>query len=412
MATDPTPDPNRDNITDTQFTAEFNQDTLAVRAGQERTSQGEHSDPIFLTSSFVFNNAQEAANRFSESEPGNVYSRFTNPTVRTFEKRLAAMESTDYGIATASGMGAILLLCLAVLKAGDEVVIARQVFGSIISLFENIFSKFNVTPVYVDVTDYEAIQTSVSPLTKFIFAESPTNPLCEVTDIHRLSEIAHKNKCLLVIDNAFSTPALQQPISLGADIVVHSATKYLDGQGRCVGGALVTNNAEIYEELYKAMRTAGPSMSPFNAWVFLLGLETLNLRMKAHCDNAAKLAVWLESHPKITKVFYPGLASHPGHNLARTQQHGFGGVVSFEVSGGKNGAWHIIDNTKLLSITANLGDTKSTITHPASTTHYRIGEEQRRLAGISDGLLRISTGLEDINDITQDIERGLLSTPY
>lgn len=390
---------------------ELGQSTLAIRAGQERTHQGEHSDPLFLTSSFVFKNAQQAADRFAEISPGNIYSRFTNPTVRAFENRLAALEHAQYCVATGSGMGAILLLCLALLKAGDEVVIARQVFGSTISLFENIFTRFQITPRYVDITDLASVESAISDNTRFIFLESPTNPLCEVADIVRISETASVNNCWLVVDNAFCTPALQQPLNLGADIVIHSATKYLDGQGRCVGGAVVTNNEEIHQALYKALRTAGPSMSPFNAWVFLSGLETLPLRMKAHCENAYQLATWLDAHPGIAKVYYPGLPSHPHYQLAKSQQQGFGGIVSFEIKGGKEAAWKVIDNTELLSITANLGDTKTTITHPASTTHFRIGEAQRKLAGISDELIRISVGLEDLEDVIQDVENGLVRAP-
>ena len=381
--------------------------TIAVRAGQERTIEGEHSDPIFATSSFVFETAAQAAARFSESEKGNVYSRFTNPTVRAFEKRLAALESASWGIATASGMSAILLLVLASLRSGDHVVCAIQVFGSTVSLFTKILGRFGIEVDFVPLSDTRAWKNAISTKTRLLFLETPSNPLCEIGDIRTLADLAHNANSLLAVDNVYCTPVLQRPLEMGADVVVHSATKYLDGQGRCVGGALVTNNEEIYESLFRALRTAGPAMSPFNAWVFHKGLETLPLRMRMHSENANALAEWLRGHAAVKKVYYPGLADHPGHQLAQKQQAGFGGIVSFEVHGGRNKAWRVIDSTRLLSITANLGDVKTTITHPSSTTHARITAEQRTAAGIGENLVRVAVGLESTSDIIADLARGL-----
>ena len=391
----------------TERDSQRDRQTLAVRAGQDRTAEGEHSDPIFATSSFVFENAAQAAARFSESEPGNVYSRFTNPTVRAFEKRLAALESASWGIATASGMSAILLLGLALLRNGDHVVCAAQVLGSTVSLFTKILPRFGIEVDFVPVSDTQAWKNALSKKTRFLFLETPSNPLCEIGDIRALAELAHNANSLLVVDNVYCTPALQRPLEMGADVVIHSATKYLDGQGRCVGGALVTNNEKIHESLFHALRTAGPSMSPFNAWVFHKGLETLPLRMRVHSENAAALAEWLSGHAAVKKVYYPGLATHPGHRLAKAQQEGFGGIVSFEVNGDKTEAWRVIDSTRLLSITANLGDVKTTITHPSSTTHARITAEQRAAAGIEENLVRVAVGLESVADITADLARGL-----
>lgn len=391
----------------TERDSQRDRQTLAVRAGQDRTAEGEHSDPIFATSSFVFENAAQAAARFSESEPGNVYSRFTNPTVRAFEKRLAALESASWGIATASGMSAILLLGLALLRNGDHVVCSAQVFGSTVSLFTKILPRFGIEVDFVPVSDTQAWKNALSKKTRFLFLETPSNPLCEIGDIRALAELAHNANSLLVVDNVYCTPALQRPLEMGADVVIHSATKYLDGQGRCVGGALVTNNEKIHESLFHALRTAGPSMSPFNAWVFHKGLETLPLRMRVHSENAAALAEWLSGHAAVKKVYYPGLATHPGHRLAKAQQEGFGGIVSFEVNGDKTEAWRVIDSTRLLSITANLGDVKTTITHPSSTTHARITAEQRAAAGIEENLVRVAVGLESVADITADLARGL-----
>jgi O-succinylhomoserine sulfhydrylase len=391
----------------TERDSQKNRQTLAVRSGQDRTAEGEHSDPIFMTSSFVFKDAAQAAARFSESEPGNVYSRFTNPTVRAFEKRLASLESALCGIATASGMSAILLLVLGLLRDGDHVVCSAQVFGSTVSLFTKILPRFGIGVDFVPVSDTQAWKSALSKKTRLLFLETPSNPLCEIGDIRTLAELAHNANSLLVVDNVYCTPVLQRPLEIGADVVVHSATKYLDGQGRCVGGALVTNNEKIHESLFRALRTAGPSMSPFNAWVFHKGLETLPIRMRAHSKNAAALAEWLSGHAGVKKVYYPGLTTHPGHQLAKTQQEGFGGIVSFEVNGARTEAWRVIDSTRLLSITANLGDVKTTITHPSSTTHARITAEQRAAAGIGENLIRVAVGLESVADISADLARGL-----
>jgi len=387
---------------------EWGFDTRAVRAGQHRTNEGEHSEPIFPTSSYVFASAADAAARFSGEKPGNIYSRFTNPTVRTFEERLAALEGGEKCVATASGMAAILSTCLALLKRGDHIVASRNVFGPTVLLFNNYLGRFGVETSYVSLTDYAAWEKAIKPNTKLLYLETPSNPLTEIADIARLAKLAHAKGCLLVVDNCFCTPALQRPLALGADIVIHSATKYLDGQGRCIGGAVVGNAELVGKEVYGFMRTAGPSLSPFNAWVFLKGLETLNLRMKAHSASAQALAEWLEKQPRVQRVYFPGLASHPQHLLAKQQQTGFGGIVSFELKGGKEAAWRLVDSTRLISITANLGDTKSTITHPATTTHGRLTPEQRADAGISDGLIRISVGLEDVEDLKRDLERGLI----
>ncbi len=382
-------------------------DTQAIRAGQHRTNEGENSEPIFLTSSYVFKNAAEAAARFSGIEPGNIYSRFTNPTVRVFEERLAALERGEKCVATASGMVAILSTCLALLKSGDHIVSSRNIFGATVLLFNNYLAKFGIETSYVSLTDYTAWEKAIKPNTKLLFLETPSNPLTEISDIARLAKIAHAKGCLLVVDNCFCTPVLQLPLKLGADIVIHSATKYLDGQGRCVGGAVIGNQELVGEKVYGFMRTCGPSLSPFNAWVFLKGLETLSLRVKAHCTNALELARWLEKQKCVKRVYYPGLISHPQHKLAKRQQSGFGGIVSFETEGGKDAAWRVVDSTRVISITANLGDAKSTITHPATTTHGRLTPEQRAEAGISDGLIRISVGLEDVEDIKKDLIRGL-----
>ncbi|HEB77820.1 MAG TPA: O-succinylhomoserine sulfhydrylase [Methylothermaceae bacterium] len=385
----------------------FGLQTQSVRAGQKRTPENEHSDPIFVTSSYVFANARQAQARFAGEEPGNIYSRFTNPTVRTFEERLALMEGGERCIATASGMAAIMSLAMGLFKAGDHLVCSRAVFGNTILLFKNFFAKFGVDTTFVDLTDLDGWEAAIRPNTRLLFLETPSNPLTEIVDITALAQLAKAHDCLLVVDNVFCTPALQKPLRLGADIVVHSATKYLDGQGRCVGGAIVGRRELLDKEIYPFLRTGGATMSPFNAWVFLTGLETLAIRMQAHCQNALQLAQWLESHPRVERVYYPGLPSHPQYELARKQQQGAGGIVSFVVKGGQRGAWNVIDHTRLISITANLGDVKTTITHPATTTHGRLTAEERQQAGIDDGLLRISVGLEDIGDIIADLERGL-----
>lgn len=382
-------------------------DTLAVRAGQVRTNEGEQSEPIFPTSSFTFNSAAQAAARFGGEEPGNIYSRFTNPTVRTFEQRLAALEGGDSCVATSSGMAAILSTCMGLLKAGDHIVSSRSVFGTTVVLFNNFMAKFGVETSYVPLTDYDAWEQAIRPNTRLLFLETPSNPLTEVADIRRLAELAHSKGCLLVVDNCFCTPALQQPLKLGTDIVIHSATKYIDGQGRAMGGAVVGDAELVGNQVYSFLRSAGPTMSAFNAWIFLKGLETLKLRMRAHSDNALELAQWLEQQPGVKRVHHPGLASHPQHDLASTQQSGYGGILSFELEGGKEQAWKVVDATRVISITANLGDTKSTITHPATTTHGRLPPEQRLDAGIADGLLRISVGLEEVEDLKRDLARGL-----
>jgi len=389
------------------FDGEYSFETLAIRAGQVRTAEGEHSEAIFPTSSFVFASAAEAAARFAGDQPGNIYSRFTNPTVRTFEQRLAALEGTESCVATASGMSAILSTCLALLKSGDHIVSSRSIFGSTTGLFNNYLAKLGIETSFVDLTDFSSWEAAIRPQTRLMFLETPSNPLTELADIRQLATLAHENDCLLVVDNCFCTPALQQPIKLGADIVIHSATKFLDGQGRCVGGAVLGPKDIVGEEVFGFLRTAGPTMSPFNAWVFLKGLETLSLRMKAHSASALKLARWLEQQASVKHVFFPGLESHDQHQLAKQQQSGFGGLLSFELEGGKEAGWNLIDATRLISITANLGDAKSTITHPATTTHGRLTVEQREEAGISDGLIRIAVGLEDVEDLKKDLIRGM-----
>ncbi|MDS4022690.1 MAG: O-succinylhomoserine sulfhydrylase [Candidatus Competibacter sp.] len=380
--------------------------SLAVRAGQVRTLEGEHAEPIFATSSFVFANAAEAAARFSGAIPGNIYSRFTNPTVRMFQERLAALEGGETCIATSSGMAAILATCMALLRSGDHIVSANSIFGSTISLFTQYLGKFGIASSYVQLSDLAAWAAAIRPETRLFYLETPSNPLMELADIRALAELAHSRNILLVVDNCFCTPALQRPFELGADLVIHSATKYLDGQGRCVGGAVVGDRQRVGVDIYGFLRTAGPTMSPFNAWVFLKGLETLHLRMRASSESALRLAGWLETQPAVERVYYPGLSSHPQHELAKRQQSDFGGIVSFELRGGREAAWTLIDRTRLISITANLGDTKTTITHPATTTHGRLTPQERERAGIGEGLVRISAGLEDVADIQNDLERG------
>ena len=382
-------------------------DTLSVRAGQVRTVEREHNDPIFLTSSFVFSSAREAAARFSNEEPGNVYSRFTNPTVRAFERRLAVLEGGTGCVATASGMSAILATAMALLRAGDHIVAANGLFGTTVSLLSNVLPRFGIETTFVDVTDNGAWSAALRSETKMLFAESPTNPLGEVADIAALGALARTRGAVLVIDNCLCTPALSRPLELGADIVVHSATKYLDGQGRCVGGAVVTNDAAHHDALFALLRTAGPSMSPFNAWVFLNGLETLRIRMHAISESALRLARWLEGHPAVRRVHYPGLGARPGRELAARQQSAGGGIVAFDVRGGREEAWRVVDSARVLSITANLGDAKTTIVHPASTTHARITQEQREAAGIGESLVRVAVGLDAFDDIRADLARGL-----
>lgn len=386
--------------------AECELDTLAVRAGQRRTVEGEHAEPIFTTSSYVFASAEEAAARFSGEQPGNVYSRYTNPTVRTFEERIAALEGGEAAVATSSGMAAILSTCIALLKAGDHIVCSRSVFGTTTNLLTKYMAKLGVETSFVSPLDMDAWRDAIRPQTRLLFLESPSNPLAEVADITAMAALAKASDSLLVVDNCFCTPALQQPLALGADIVVHSATKYLDGQGRCVGGAVV-GRREHMDEILGFIRTAGPTMSPFNAWVFLKGLETLRLRMMAHSASALALAQWLAQQDKIEAVYYAGLPSHPGHKLAAQQQKAFGGVLSFTVRGGRDAAWRFIDATRLVSITANLGDAKTTIVHPATTTHGRLSDAQRAESGISDNLIRLAVGLEELSDLKTDLQRGL-----
>ncbi len=383
----------------------YQPETLAVRSGTVRSEFGEHSEALFLTSSFVFESAAQAAARFIGEQPGNIYSRFTNPTVSMFEERLAALEGAEQCVATASGMSAILACVMGLLKAGDHIVASHSLFGSTVNLFSNVIGKFGVETSFVSATDVTAWQSAVRPNTKLFFLETPSNPLTELSDISAISAIANHCGAILVVDNCFCTPILQRPLQLGADIVIHSATKYLDGQGRVLGGA-VLGSKKLMEPIYGFLRTAGPTMSAFNAWIFLKGLETLKLRMDAHSANALQLAAWLEKQPNVQRVFYPGLASHPQHALASRQQSSGGGIVTFEVKGGKDVAWRVIDRTLMLSITANLGDTRTTITHPATTTHARITPQARAAAGITDGLLRIAVGLEAVSDIQTDL-RGL-----
>jgi O-succinylhomoserine sulfhydrylase len=381
-------------------------DTLAVRAGTQRSQFQEHSEAMYLTSSFVFGSAAEAAARFSGAEPGPIYARFTNPGVSMFEERLAALEGAERCVAFASGMAAILATVMGLMRAGEHIVASRSIFGSTVQLFQNILGRFGVETTFVSPTDPDEWRAAVKPTTRLFFVESPSNPLTEVSDIRALADIAHDVGAWLAVDNCFCTPALQHPLQLGADIVIHSATKYLDGQGRVLGGAVLGNKV-LMEGVYTFLRTAGPTLSAFNAWVLLKGLETLSLRMQAHSAHALELATWLEAHPKVERVLYPGLPSHPQHALAMRQQSTGGGIVAFELAGGKGAAWKVIDATQVMSITANLGDTRTTITHPASTTHSRLTPEQRASAGIGDGLIRIAVGLEHPADLMTDLERGL-----
>ncbi len=388
-------------------TPEWEFETRAVRAGHHRTAEGEQSEAIFPTSSYVFANAAQAAARFAGTEPGNIYSRFTNPTVRAFEERLAALEGAERCVATASGMSAILALCMGLLKAGDHIVSSRSIFGTTSVLFSQILARFGVETTCVALTEPAAWEAAVRDTTRLFFLETPSNPLTEIGDIARLAEVAHRHGALLAVDNCFLTPALQRPLELGADLVIHSATKYLDGQGRCLGGAVLGSEAVVGDKVFGFLRTAGPTMSPFNAWVFLKGLETLALRMRAHCENATAVARWLEGRPGVRRVHYPGLESHPQHALATRQQQGFGGILAFEIEGGQTAAWRFIDALRVISITANLGDTKSTVTHPATTTHSRLTPEERQRAGIDDGLIRLSVGLEAGSDLVADLDHGL-----
>tara|TARA_R110000823_G_scaffold132777_10_gene261369 strand:+ start:19549 stop:20745 length:1197 start_codon:yes stop_codon:yes gene_type:complete len=394
------------NNEDDNSLANAHLDTLAIRAGIHRTAEGEHAEPIFLTSSYVFDNAEQAAARFSGELAGNVYSRYSNPTVRSFEERIAALEGAEAAVGTASGMAAILSTCMALLRSGDHVVCSRDVFGTTINLFAKYLAKFGVEVTFVPLLDADAWRAAIRAETRMLFLETPSNPLCEVADVRALAELAHAHDALLVVDNCFCTPALQLPLALGADIVVHSATKYLDGQGRCVGGVVLGSRTHM-DEVVTFLRTCGPTMSAFNAWVFLKGLETLRLRMEAHSRNALAVARWLQEQEHVEKVYYAGLADHPGHALAARQQSAFGGVLSFRVRGGREEAWRCIDATRLMSLTANLGDAKTTIVHPATTTHGRLTPEQRAEAGIADSLIRVAVGLEHVDDIIDDLALGL-----
>ena len=377
-------------------------DTQAIRAGSLQSEFGENSEAIFLTSSYVFDSSAQAAARFAGTEPGNIYSRFTNPTVTMFQDRLAALEAAETCVATSSGMSAILSTIMGLCSAGDHIVASRSIFGTTVQLFSNILKRWGLEVTFVSLTNLNEWEEAIQKNTKLFFVETPSNPLTEVTDIKALSNIAHQKEIKLIVDNCFCSPALQRPLLLGADIIIHSATKYIDGQGRCLGGAVLADKKTI-EPIYQFLRSAGPTMSAFNAWVFLKGLETLSVRMDAHSKNALHLAYWLESQPQVDRVYYPGLASHPQHTLALKQQKSGGAIVSFEVKGGQKEAWSLIDSTKLISITANLGDVKSTITHPATTTHSRVSPEERQKAGIKDNLVRIAVGLEDIEDLKADL---------
>jgi O-succinylhomoserine sulfhydrylase len=385
---------------------QYDLETLAVRAGTHRSQFNEHSEAMYLTSSFVFDSAAQAADRFSGQEPGNIYSRFTNPTVTAFQERLAALEGAEFCVATSSGMSAILACTMGLLSAGDHIIASRSIFGTTVQLFGNILKRFGLDTTFVSLTDVDEWRAAVKPNTKLLFVETPSNPLTEVCDIAALGVIAKQAGAWLAVDNCFCTPMLQRPLELGADIVIHSATKYLDGQGRVLGGA-VLGSKTLMEGVYGFLRTAGPTLSAFNAWVILKGLETLKIRMEAHSRNAHELAQWLEAQPQVDRVYYPGLASHPQHALAMRQQASGGGILSFDVKGGKDAAWRVVDATRMLSITANLGDTKTTITHPATTTHSRVTPEARAAAGVGDGLLRVAVGLESVQDIKNDLDRGL-----
>ena len=386
---------------------DWHPETLGVRAGGGMTEFGENSEAIFLNSSFRFKNAAQAAARFGGTEPGNIYSRFTNPTVTIFQNKLAALEGAEQCVATSSGMSAILACVMGLCSAGDHIVASRSIFGTSVQLFSNILKRWGLDVTFVSLTDIDEWKAAVTPKTKMFFVETPSNPLTEVCDIQALAELAHQTGALLAVDNCFCTPAIQRPLALGADIVIHSATKYIDGQGRCLGGAVLGSKA-LMEPVYGFLRTAGVTMSAFNAWVFLKGLETLFVRMEAHAKNALALATWLESQPRVARVFYPGLKSHPQHALAMKQQKSGGGIVTFEVQPkagqtAQEAAWELIDATKLISITANLGDAKSTITHPATTTHSRVTAEARAAAGITDGLVRVAVGLEHVEDLKADL---------
>ena len=381
-------------------------ETQAIRSGSCRSEQREHSEAIYLTSSYVYDSASQAQAVFAGEQEGNVYSRYTNPSVQMFEERMAVLEEGDDACAMASGMATILGTCMALLQSCDHVVCSRSVFGTTFTIFSKYMAKFGVSTTFVDFLDEQQWRDAIKPTTKLLFLETPSNPLGEVVDIELMAGIAHSQNALLMVDNCFCTPALQQPLKLGADIVMHSATKFIDGQGRCMGGVVVGCKA-IISEIKLWLRAGGASLSAFDAWVFNKGLETLPLRMEAHCRNAQALAVWLEQHPAVEKVHYCGLESHPGHPLAKKQQSGFGGVLAFEVKGGREHAWQVIDSVQIISRTANLGDTRTTITHPATTTHCRLSDEDKFRSGISENLIRIAVGFEHIEDLKKDLDRGL-----
>jgi O-succinylhomoserine sulfhydrylase len=388
---------------------DFELETLALHTGIHRSQFNEHSEALFLTSSFVFDSAAQAAARFSDAEPGNIYSRFTNPTVTAFQERLAALEGAEACVATSSGMSAILACTMGLLRAGDHIVASRSLFGATVSLFSNILKRFNIETTFVSATDVSAWEAAVRPATRLLFMETPSNPLTEISDIAALAAVAKKAGAWLAVDNCFCSPALQRPLELGADLVIHSATKYLEGQGRVLGGAVLGKRDLVMDGgIFGFLRTAGPSLSPFNAWVILKGMETLNLRMERHSENALEIARWLEAQPGVARVHYPGLPSHPQYELASRQQKTGGGIVSFELKKGREAAWRVVDSVRMISITANLGDAKSTLTHPATTTHGRISQESRDAAGITEGLLRIAVGLEAVKDIKADLARGLI----
>ena len=381
--------------------------SLAVRAGQKRSSFGEQSEPIFTSSSYVFESAQQAADRFSGEDPGYIYSRFTNPTIDAFQDRMAALEEGDSCVATSSGMAAIFAACMGICSAGDHVVYSQSIFGTTSVLFEKFLPRYGVDTSSVVLTELDAWQNAIKKNTRLFYVETPSNPLLQLIDIRQLAELAHAHGILLIVDNCLCTPALQKPLKLGADIVINSATKYIDGQGRALGGVVVGPHDLVGEQVYGFLRTTGPCISPFNAWVLLKAMETLKIRMQAHCQNAMQIAQWLNHHPAVEHVYYPGLPTHPQHQLAQQQQSGFGGIVAFEVKGQRQAAWSVIDATRMVSITANLGDAKTTITHPATTTHGRLSQAQRDQAGIKDNLVRVAVGLEEADDIQADLACGL-----
>ena len=386
---------------------EHKPDTLGVRAGGLRSDFQEHSEALALTTSFVYRNAAEAARRFANEEPGNIYSRFTNPTVTMFQGRLAALEGAEACVATATGMAAVTTMALGLLKTGDHLIAARGVFGTVVPLFDQILARLGIATTWVDLADLDAWKRAVRRETRLLFLETPSNPVCEVADIAALAAIAKGAGAVLAVDNCMCSPALQRPIELGADLVIHSATKYLDGQGRVLAGAIAGRADLVSGPLYQFVRTAGPAISPFNAWICLKGMETLRLRMQAQSQSALAIAHWLESQPGVERVLYPGLQSHPQHALAMRQQSAGGAVLSFVLKGGRDAAWRVIDSVKMISITANFGDVKSTVCHPATTTHGRIPPAEREASGIVEGLVRLAVGLEDPDDIRADLARGL-----